>query len=49
MNLKTIAGFRNTSEAQSIEAAIAFRAKGFQHEPEARETRQPAGPVAAAH
>lgn len=49
MNLKTIAGFRNTEEAQSIAAAIAFRAKGFQHEPEATETRQHSAPAAAAH
>lgn len=51
MNLHTIAGFRNTEEAKSISAAIAFRAKGFDHAPETEvtETRQPALMTAAAH
>lgn len=49
MNLKTIAGFRNTEEAKSISAAIAFRAEGFEHAPEILETRQPALMAAAAH
>lgn len=47
MNLKTIAGFRNTEEAQSFQSAIEFRAKGFEHAQEAKETRH-AQPMAAA-
>lgn len=49
MNLKTIAGFRNTEEAQFIQSAIEFRAKGFEHAPEARETRHASPMTASAH
>ncbi|MEZ0225175.1 MAG: hypothetical protein ACAH83_11520 [Alphaproteobacteria bacterium] len=47
MNLKTIAGFRNTEEAQMFAAAIEFRAKGFEYESAAPEARQAQKPVAA--
>jgi hypothetical protein len=49
MNLKTISGFRNTEEAKVISAAIEFRAKGFDHAPEALEQRPHAVPIVAAH
>lgn len=47
MNLKTIAGFRNTQEAEMYAQAIEFRAKGFEYESAAPETRQSQKPVAA--
>lgn len=47
MNLKTIAGFRNTEEAKMFTEAIEFRAKGFEQESAALEARQSQKPAAA--
>lgn len=47
MNLKTIAGFRNTEEAEMFAKAIEFRAQGFQYESAAAEAKQSQAPVAA--
>jgi hypothetical protein len=47
MNLKTIAGFRNTEEAKMFTQAIEFRTKGFEQESATAEVKQSQKPVAA--